>query len=224
MSHTDPWDRGAPSEEEIEKFAEGLAANILPNYSPEAVIQTLSVLSPEAQKGYLASVTRPGSWEIDFHPSIARAIARVPGATEVFQAQMALAYLGAPPTTFEERREALRAMLPPGFQPAGALKDVDRHLQLCAGIAHAHLGILEDLGFGFDFQNNVVTIPSGGRPRTLVRSLVEEFRKEIREERGRRTPSAEIREAIAPILGPIFGEEWGSTDSRGQLARTLDNV
>jgi len=223
VSGPDPWDRGEASHEEIVRFVRGIVTHRLPELSADELVHAFESVPSAQQLAFLACATLPGKWRIDFHPAVNRAIGRVEHAGEVFQSQMALKFLGAPAQEFQRRRDSLSTLLPAGLSPVDAVEAMDRQLHMCQRMVEAHVGFLGEAGFGFDFTRCVVTSKTGGRPRFLVRSLIEEMVAELRRERPR-PGRAEVIERITAILGPVFGAEWEDTDTRGLVARTYDNV
>lgn len=153
--------------------------------------------------------------EMEIPDLLVRALDRVPDFWDVLWVQRELRKAledGQHP----ERLEKTLETLPPNNSAA-------RSLRLQLRRSKTHLAYLEEFGFGFNFDKGMITTPTPGAPRGLLRGLLEALHAEIREAHGR-IPRRQELAILAPILAPFFGPEWTSTDSKGPLARTFDNI
>lgn len=147
--------------------------------------------------------------EQDIPDLLARALDQVPDAWEVLWVQRELLRLGDP----EKLKGAGKSRTGEGR----------RSLLFEAARADSLLAYLKDRDLGFDFAKGWLTIPTGGRPRTLIRSLVGVLDSELDKERPKLKPKEKITR-MAPLLRPFFGSRIDDLGSRGFLARTLGNV
>lgn len=151
-----------------------------------------------------------------------------------FAHMMALRHLEHPPETYWKRQgavqEAVRAIysdprLPEGWEQAEEeFGGVVRRIYLLGELAQRQERSLEAItaeGFGWDWKAMMPTVPTGGRPRRLLRHILNALVPLVEArvmERGESRPSRQqLAETIAPALRGFFPPEW--TDPKSEALR-----